>query len=209
MTSLKARLPFLAGLICFCSLIPVARADSFGFYNSGTFQFDANTISGNAEGLCSGQCAPWGDIVILDVSFAASVIDYQQSVSCSNNQCETEIRGDFGPGSLTAGLAVYDDSWRTYYLSSSSLQGSFSSRFCTGHCATYRAETDLSLTFQGDWNNNWSSNGTIQMVCFHNMGCSDGTGAGSLTTATPEPSAVALLLGNIPCLCFAMRKKLF
>jgi hypothetical protein len=209
MFSLKATLPVLLVLIGCFSLIPAARADSFGFYNTGTFQFDSNAISGNAEGICSGACAPWGSNVILDASFSASVINFQQSVSCSNGQCETQIRGDFGPGSLTADLAVYDDSSQTFYLSSNALQGSFTSHFCTGHCGTYRAETELSLNFQGDWNNNWSSNGTIQMVCFHSMGCSDGTGAGSLTTATPEPSTVALLLNSIPCLCFAIRRKLF
>jgi hypothetical protein len=209
MSSLKAMLPLLLGLIGFFSLIPAARADSFGFYTTGSFQFDSNTISGNAAGTCEGQCVPWGEIVILNVSYAAAVINYQQSVSCADNQCETQITGSFGPGSLTAELAVYDDSSRTYYLSSSSLQGSFTSRVCTGHCGTYRAETDLSLTFEGDWNNNWDSTGMIEMNCFQNMGCSDGSGTGSLTTATPEPSDVALLLGNIPCLCFAIRKKLF
>ncbi len=209
MFSSKVTLPLLLGLVGCFSLIPAARADSFGFYNTGSFQFGSNIISGNAEGICSGACSPWGSIVILDVSFAASVINYQQSVSCSNSQCETEIRGDFGPGSLTAELAVYDDSSQTFYLNSNSLQGSFSSRFCTGHCGTYRGETELALDFQGGWNNNWSSQGIIQMECFHNLGCSDGTGAGSLTTTTPEPPLAALLLGDIPCLWFAIRRKLF
>ena len=121
---------------------------------------------------------------------------------------ETEITGRFGPGSVAAEVSVFGKSSQTYYLDSNLLQGSFSSHFCTGHCGTYRAETDLSVDFQGLWNNDWYSTGIIQMVCFHNGGCSDGTGAGSLTTATPEPSVIVLLLGEVPALYLALRKKL-
>ena len=209
MTSFRPMLPWLVGLLCFCGLHPEARAESFGFYNTGSFQFDSNTITGNAEGTCEGQCAPWGSIVILNVSFAASVVNYQQTMSCANGQCETEITGGFGPGSVAAELSVFGNSSESYYLNSGFLKGSFNSHFCTGHCQTYRAETELLVDFQGDWSNDWHSNGTIQMECFRFGGCSDGTGGGSLTTDTPEPSAVTLLLGGIPWACFALRRKLF
>lgn len=208
MTSVRVMFPLLLGITGFFSLIPVARADSFGFYNAGAFQFDSMAISGNAEGTCEGQCVPWGDIVILDVSFVASVVDYQDNVSCANNACETQITGSFGPGSVTANLAVYDDSSQSYYLKANSLQGSFKSHFCTGRCGSYRAETELSLDFEGAWNNNWYSNGTIQMECFQNGGCDDGTGAGTLNTESPEPSDLALLAGGIPCVGVAVRRKL-
>jgi hypothetical protein len=207
MISRKVTLPMLLGLIGFSVMIPLARADSFGFYATGTFQFDSNTISGNAEGNCEGQCVPWGQIVILDASFSATVLDYQQNVSCANNECETEITGIFGPGSISADLSVFGDSSKSFFLNSSSLQGSFTTRFCTGQCGTYRAETNVSLDFQGLWNNGWYSTGMIQMNCFHTGGCSDGTGGGSLNTDAPEPSAVALLLGGIPCLGFALRRQ--
>jgi len=199
----------LLGVIGFSAIAPLACADSFGFYNTGSFQFNSNTISGSAEGLCEGQCVPWGNIVILDVSFNAAIINYEQSVSCPNDQCETEISGSFGPGSVTAELAVYDDSSQTFYLSSNSLQGSFSSHFCTGHCGSYRGESELSLNFDGLWNNSWYSTSSIQMECFHEGGCSDGTGAGTLTTVTPEPSVGSLLLGGMSCLWMARRRNCF
>lgn len=209
MTSLKSMPLTLLGLLALCVLVPLARADTFGFYSTGSFQFDANTISGNAEGTCEGQCVPWGQIVILDASFSASVLDYQQNVSCANNECETEITGALGLGSISAEISVFGNSSQRYFWNSSSLQGSFTTRFCTGQCGTYRAETNLSLDFQGLWNNNWYSTGMIQMNCFHQGGCSDGTGAGSLNTDVPEPSAVALLVSGLPCLGFALRRKRF
>lgn len=209
MTSFKATLPLLLGLVGFSALVPVAQADSFGYYATGAFQFDSNTISGNAQGVCEGQCVPWGDIVIVDATFSAAVINYQQSVSCANNECETETTGVFGAGNISANLSVFGNSSESYYLSSASLQGSFSSRFCTGHCGTYRPETNLSLDFQGLWNNNWYSTGIIQMNCFQNGGCGEGTGAGTLNTDTPEPPDIALLIGGLPCLGFALRRKLF
>ena len=153
MTWFKATLPLLLGLVGFSALLPVAQADSFGYYATGAFQFNANTVSGAAEGTCEGQCVPWGQIVILNASFTASVSNYQQSVSCANNECETEITGIFGAGNVSANLSVYGNSSESYYLSSGSLQGSFTSYFCTGHCGTYRPETNLSLDFQGLWNN--------------------------------------------------------
>ncbi len=208
MTSSRLILSLLVGFLGLVAIVPEARADSFGFYNTGSFQYDSTTISGNAEGTCEGQCAPWGSIVILDVSFDAAITNYQQNESCANGECETEISGRFGPGSVAAEVSVFGDSSGTYYLDSSLLQGTFSSHFCTGHCGTYRAESELSVDFQGLWNNDWYSTGIIQMECFHNEGCSDGTGAGSLTTATPEPSVVVLLLGEVPVLYFAIRKKL-
>lgn len=208
MTRCKTAFPLLLGLVGFLTFAPVAGADSFGFYATGEFQFDLNSTSGHAEGTCEGQCVPWGDTVILDVSFAASVTHYQQSVSCANGKCDMQTVGTFGPGSVTAELSVYDDSSQTFYLSSNSLQGSFISHSCTGHCGTYRPETELDLHFQGMWNNNWYSSGTIQMECFQNGGCSDGSGAGSLNTDAPEPSELALLQGGILCVGFALRRKL-
>lgn len=206
MTSRRSMLLMLVGLIGLCVLVPLARADTFGFYSTGSFQFDSDTVSGNAEGTCEGQCVPWGQIVILDASFSASVLNYQQNVSCANNDCETEITGTLGPGSVSADLSVFGNSSRSYFLNSSSLQGSFTTRFCTGHCGSYRAETDLSLDFQGLWNNAWYSTGMIQMNCFHTGGCSDGTGAGSLNTDTPEPPAFALLVSGLSCVAFWLRQ---
>ncbi len=209
MISVKTTLPLLVVVICFSTIIPIARADTFGFYATGTFQFDSNTLSGAAEGLCEGQCVPWGEVVILDVSFSASVSNYEQAVSCANNQCETQMIGSFSHGIATADLAVYGSSPQTYYLSSNSLEGSFSSRVCTGHCGSNRPQTELSLDFDGLWSNNWYSTSIIQMECFHESGCSDGSGAGSLTTATPEPSVVTLLLAGISSLCVARRRNYF
>lgn len=208
MTSTREFVVTLLGLCALFLIAPLARADSFGYYATGTFQFDSNTISGTAEGVCDGQCMPWGDVVIVDTSFAASVTNFQQSVSCSNGACETEIDGSFGPGNVSANLSVYGDSSQSYYLSSNSLEGSFTSHFCTGHCGTYRAESELTLNFQGLWNNDWYSTGIVQMECFENSGCSEGTGAGILNTDTPEPSGIALLIGGIPCLGFAARRRL-
>lgn len=69
MTSVRTTLPLVIGLIAFSTLLPLAHADSFGFYAAGAFQFDSTTISGNAEGVCSGECPPWGNPVFVDLSF--------------------------------------------------------------------------------------------------------------------------------------------
>lgn len=124
-----------------------------------------------------------------------------------NNQCETEIRGSLGPGTLLVEVSVGGPP-QVYYLNSGSLEGSFQSHFCTGKCGTYRPETELSLDFQGLWNNDWYSDGTIQMECFQNGGCSDGSGAGTLNTFVPEPSSLLLLTAAIPWLGCALRRKL-
>jgi hypothetical protein len=207
MTWVRTTLPLLIGLIAFAILLPLAHADNFGFYATGAFQFDSTVISGNADGICSGECPPWGNTVFFDLSFSASVINYQASVSCANNQCETEIRGTLGPGTLSAEVSAGDPP-QVYYLDSHSLEGRFSSHFCTGHCGTYRPETELSLAFQGLWNNDWYSDGAIQMECFQQGGCTDGSGAGNLNTFVPEPSGLALFTGGIPWLCCALRRKL-
>jgi hypothetical protein len=206
MASAKTALPLILGFIGLCALLPAAQADDFGFYAVGSFQFDSTTISGNAGGICSGQCVPWGDLAVLNVFFSASVNNYQETASCSNGQCKTEISGEFGDGSVSAYLAVGDPP-QVYYLSSGFLAGSFDSHFCTGNCRSYRPETELSLDFAGTWNNGWYSDGTIDMECFQNGGCSAGSGAGDLNTVTPEPSSVALLGSSIPWLASAIRRK--
>jgi hypothetical protein len=207
MTSMRTTLAAAIGLIAFSTLLPLAQADSFGFYAAGAFQFDSSAISGNANGICSGECAPWGDNVFFDFSFSASVVNYQEALSCSNNECETEIRGTLGPGTFSAEVTV-DDRPHVYYLSSSLLEGSFKSHFCTGQCGTYRPETELSLAFQGLWSNDWYSDGTVQLECFQKGGCTDGSGAGNLNTYVPEPSSLTLLIAGVPCLGCAVRRKL-
>jgi hypothetical protein len=89
--------PLLLVLIGFSAFVPIARVDSFGYYATGLFQFDSNAISGHAAGICEGLCAPCGEVVILDVSFSASVIDFQESVSCANNQCDADNRQVLAP----------------------------------------------------------------------------------------------------------------
>ena len=197
----------LFGLLSLFTLLPLAHADSYGYYAVGSFQFDSNSISGNSQGICSGNCAPWGALTILDVSFSSSVIGYQQSTSCSNDQCETELIGKLGTGTLSAEISVGTPP-NVYYLQSASLQGSFDTHFCTGNCNTYRPETELSLDYSGQWSNDWYSTGTIQLECFQKSGCSDGSGAGNLNTFVPEPSNLALLAGGIASLGCAIRRKL-
>ncbi len=201
-------IPLIFGLIGFGTVPPLAHADDFGFYAVGSSQFDSMTVSGNAGGICSGQCQPWGELAVLNVFFSAPVVNYQESASCSNDQCENEIYGTFGDGTLSAYLSVGDPS-QVYYLSPGSLEGSFNSHFCTGDCRSYRPETELFLGFEGSWNNGWYSSGTIKLECFQKGGCTDGSGAGDLNTVAPEPPSVALLGGSITWLRWARRRKLF
>ena len=200
------RLLLIFGVLAF-GVIPLAHADDFGFYAVGTFQFDSTTISGYAGGICSGQCVPWGNLVVLNAAFSASVTNYQENASCSNDQCETEISGDFGGSSLSAHLAVGDPP-QFYYLGPASLRGSFDTHFCIGNCRTYRPETELSLAYDGPWNNGWFSSGTIQLECFQQDGCSAGSGAGDLDTFTPEPPSLALLGSGLAWLGRVVRRKL-
>ena len=201
----SARL-LLLGSITFCLFLPLAYAESYSYYAVGTFQFDASSISGNTGGICSGDCAPWGDLAVLNVSFSSSVIGYKQSTSCSNDQCETKISGELGAGALSAAISVGYPS-QMYYLSSSLLTGSFESRFCDGdNCRSNRPETELFLNFSGTWNNNWDSAGTVELHCFENNGCSDGSGAGELDTFVPEGSTLMLLASGIGSLGCAIRR---
>jgi len=204
----KGKVAFLAlvGLVGFCSLLPLAYADSYGYYAVGTFQFNANSISGNAGGICSGDCAPWGDLAVLNVTFSSSVVGYQESSSCSNGECETELIGQLGVGTLTADISVGYPS-QVYDLVADSLGGSFDTHFCSGgSCNTYRPETEFSLNFAGSWNNGWSSTGTIQLECFQKYGCSAGSGAGELDTFVPESSTFILLTSGIASLRCAFRR---
>lgn len=208
MSAVKAVFLLILGFTGFLTAAPLAHADSFGYYATGGFQFDSQTISGNAAGICSGACVPWGNLLTVDFSFSATVIDYQERSSCSNGQCETETTGELGPGTFSFDLSVGMPP-KTYYLNSGELEGSFDSHVCTGQCGSYRAESDLLLDFQGPWNNGWYSTGTIQLECFQNQGCVAADGAGNLNTYTPEPATLTLLAGGMPWLGFALRRKLF
>ncbi len=205
MHSAKLGLGLMLGLAVL-SVVRPAHADDFGYYAVGSFQFDSMTISGNAGGICSGQCVPWGNLVILNAGFSASVTNYQENTSCADDRCKTEISGDFGVGSLSAYLWAGDPP-QAYYLSPSSLSGSFDSHFCTGNCGSYRPETELSLDFAGPWSNGWFSSETIEMHCFQKDGCSEGSGAGDLNTVTPEPPSLALLAASLPFFGRVMRRK--
>jgi len=203
----KSCLPLLIALLAFCAITASAHADSYGYYAVGTFQFDASSISGTAGGICQGQCSPWGDLAVLSLTFSSSVIGFQQTAACANGQCETEINGELGPGSVSAELSVGQFS-QVYELDSGSLAGTFNSHFCTGpNCVTWRPETDLTLDFAGLWNNDWYSTGTVQLHCFENGGCSAGSGAGELDTYVPEPSALMLLGTGIASAACARRSK--
>ena len=56
MTLGSAIFSVLLGLSWLLVCVPEARAESFGFY-TGSFRFDSNTISGNAEGMCDSPAA--------------------------------------------------------------------------------------------------------------------------------------------------------
>jgi hypothetical protein len=207
MTSIKSGLLLILCLISFLALAPLAHADSYGYYATGSFQYDSNSISGNTGGICSGDCAPWGQLTVLSVTFSSSVVDYQESTSCSNSECETKLSGKFDGGALLADLSVgYPP--QEYYLRSSTFGGSFETRFCTGdNCNSHRPETDLSLDFEGFWSNEWYSTGRIQLVCFERSGCTTGDGAGSLNTAVPEPFTLGSVLTGLPWIAIAIRRK--
>lgn len=207
MNAVKAVFLLVLGFAAYSTLAPFAYADSFGYYATGDFQFDSKAVSGDAVGFCSGECLPWGSFVAVDFSFSAAVIKYQESSSCSNGECETETSGSFGPGTfsmeLSAGMPP-----QNYYLKPGLMAGTFDSHVCTGQCGTYRSESELSLDFQGLWNNDWYSTGTIKFECFEKDGCVAADGAGSLNTFTPEPSTLALLAGGMPWLGLGIRRKL-
>jgi hypothetical protein len=194
-------------LIAVCGYIQPALADGYGFYATGTFQFDSTSISGKVGGICSGQCSPWGDLTIFNLSFSSSVVDYEQTVSCANQECEHELSGKLGSGAFYGEIFVGYPS-QFYYLSPGSIDGTFKTQFCTGKCRSYRPETELSLDFNGTWNNDWYSTGKIQLACFQKDGCSDGDGAGNLNTYAPEPSGLALLIIGIGSLGCAFRRRL-
>ena len=207
MISSKASFPLLLGLIGFCALLPLAHADSYGYYAVGTFQYDSNSISGKTGGICSGDCVPWGDLAILNVSISASVVGFQENTACSNGECETELSGKFDAGTLSGEISVgYPP--QDYYLKSGTFGGSFDTHFCTGgNCASHRPETDLTLDFAGLWSNGWYSTGAIQLVCFQKDGCSNGDGAGSLDTAVPEPFSLGGVVAAMPWVALAIRRK--
>jgi hypothetical protein len=207
MSAVKVVLLLVLAFAACSTLAPSARADSFGYYATGGFQFDSQAVSGNASGICFGECLPWGSLVAVDFSFSALVSNYQESSSCSSGQCETETTGNFGPGDFSAELTVGVPP-QIFYLKSGLLGGSFDSHVCTGQCGTYRAESELSLDFQGSWNNDWYSTGTIQLECFQKDGCVAADGAGSLNTYTPEPCTLALLASGMPWFGFGIRRKL-
>ncbi len=208
MSAVKTVFLLVLGFAGLSILAPLARADSFGYYATGGFQFDSTAVSGNAAGICSGECVPWGNLVAVDFSFSAAVINYRESSSCSNGECVTETTGNFGPGSLSAELTVGLPP-QIFYLNSGLLAGSFDSHVCTGQCGSYRAESELLLDFQGSWNNDWYSTGTIQLECFQKDGCVAADGAGSLNTYTPEPTTLALFAGGVPWLGFILRRSWF
>ncbi len=57
MRSSRLGLCLVLGLTLLSLVLP-AHADDFAYYAVGSFQFDSMTISGNAGGICSGQCLP-------------------------------------------------------------------------------------------------------------------------------------------------------
>jgi hypothetical protein len=184
-----------------------AFADSYGFYATGTFQYDSTSISGKAGGICSGRCSPWGDLAVFNISFSGSVADYQETISCSNDECEDELSGKLDAGTFLGEISVGYPS-QVYYLSPGSIAGTFKTHFCTGNCRSYRPETELFLDFEGPWNNGWYSTGSIQLVCFERNGCITGDGAGNLNTSVPEPSGLALLVtgrGSLGCVIRRVR----